>query len=95
MDVDKAMGLIDEVNSKEEAQITEKLVKEKEKKAAINAKQREKREKKQKKKEMINRLADEVKKEKQQAQRENQPVKVPYPLVNPALCCRSASGLTE
>jgi hypothetical protein len=51
--LDKAMGLIDELSSKEESQINQKLNKEKEKKAAFNAKEKEKRQKKQDKKQKV------------------------------------------
>jgi len=53
VDVNQALGLIDEVNSKEESKISEKLQREKEKIAAFKAKQKEKRQKKEKKKEKV------------------------------------------
>jgi hypothetical protein len=51
--LDKAMGLIEELNAKEESQISTKLNKEKEKKAALNAKEKQKRQKKQDKNQKV------------------------------------------
>jgi hypothetical protein len=48
-----AMGLIEELNAKEESQISTKLNKEKEKKAALNAKEKQKRQKKQDKNQKV------------------------------------------
>lgn len=76
MSVDKALALVDQLSSKEEAQVNEKLTKEKEKKTALNAKQKEKRLKKKEKKEKINQLVDELQKQKEQEEIDKQPVKV-------------------
>jgi len=79
VDVNQALGLIDEVNSKEESKISEKLQREKEKIAAFKAKQKEKRQKKEKKKEKIEQLVEELKKEQEVVERDKKPLKKATP----------------